>query len=377
MKKSRYPMNFQEKLPSVWQEMLNDLAFTEFTDIQLQSFDQLKNQKNVLMASPTGSGKTLAYLLPLLLNVKKTQGNQLLILAPTAELAMQLNDVAKLWAQALELNVMGIVGGVSVKRQIERLKKAPEVIIGTTGRVLDLVKAKKIKLAKIGTIVLDEVDQLFEVAQFKLVDRLIHYAPRNYQLVAVSATAERIIEKFALLTNGDFQPILVTQAKRPIDFLTISVDKRRKIELLQRLTNIPDFRALVFFNQLNDLGNAEEKLLYQGVCAASLASDLNKNYRRVIMDKFKAGEINLLLATDIVARGIDIEQLDLVINFDLPMTEESFIHRAGRVGRMGRAGEVLTFVEPNEQKWLKKFKQSFNPIILKDLALVKVKKSLD
>ncbi|MDR1567555.1 MAG: DEAD/DEAH box helicase [Streptococcaceae bacterium] len=370
-------MNFQEKLPSVWQEMLNDLAFTEFTDIQLQSFDQLKNQKNVLMASPTGSGKTLAYLLPLLLNVKKTQGNQLLILAPTAELAMQLNDVAKLWAQALELNVMGIVGGVSVKRQIERLKKAPEVIIGTTGRVLDLVKAKKIKLAKIGTIVLDEVDQLFEVAQFKLVDRLIHYAPRNYQLVAVSATAERIIEKFALLTNGDFQPILVTQAKRPIDFLTISVDKRRKIELLQRLTNIPDFRALVFFNQLNDLGNAEEKLLYQGVCAASLASDLNKNYRRVIMDKFKAGEINLLLATDIVARGIDIEQLDLVINFDLPMTEESFIHRAGRVGRMGRAGEVLTFVEPNEQKWLKKFKQSFNPIILKDLALVKVKKSLD
>lgn len=363
-------IKIHNQLPKQWQDKLELLEFSSFTDVQESSFEPLNQKSNLLMASPTGSGKTLGYLLPLLLNVKKAQGNQLLILAPTAELAVQINEVAKTWGEDLALKSMVIIGGASIKRQIERLKKAPEVIIGTPGRVLELIKAKKIKLAKIETIVLDEVDQLFEPEQFKLVDRLIHYAPKQYQMVAVSATAESIEPKFAELVNNSYEKVSVVAKENVVIYEKIQVEQRKKVELLKKIGNLPDMQGLVFFNQLNDLGNVEQKLLYQGLPVASLASDVNKNYRKVIFEKFKNGELKYLLVTDILARGIDIDKLPYVINFDLPMNEASFIHRSGRVGRMGNAGKVLTFVQANEQKWLKKFPVNFKEVKLKGLKII-------
>lgn len=363
-------MTIREQLPNEWQVKLDQLGMTEFTTVQTQSFETLRKNFNLLMVSPTGTGKTLAYLFPLLLNVQKAQGNQLLILAPTAELAVQIHEVVKQWSADLGLKSNVIIGGASLKRQMERLKKAPEVIVGTPGRLLELIKAKKVKLAKIETIVLDEVDQLFEVEQFKLVNRLIHYAPKKYQLVAVSATAERIDHQFSELTEGHFERLIVEAQASIVDYLKIAVEKRKKVELLGKIANIPGMKALVFFNQLNDLGAVEEKLIYQGVPVASLASDVNKNYRKVILEKFKNGELTYLLVTDILARGIDIKQLPFVINFDLPMNQESFIHRSGRVGRMGSHGTVLTLVQQADEKWLKKFKVDFADVILKGLQFI-------
>ncbi|WP_349627505.1 MULTISPECIES: DEAD/DEAH box helicase [unclassified Enterococcus] len=360
----------REKLPKKWQAKVEQLDMNEFTAIQTRSFDTLLKNFNLLMVSPTGTGKTLAYLLPLLLKVQKAQGNQLLILAPTAELAVQIHEVVKEWSADLDLKSNVIIGGASLKRQMERLKKAPEVIVGTPGRLLELIKAKKIKLAKIETIVLDEVDQLFEPEQFKLVNRLIRYAPKKYQLVAVSATAERIEAQFSELTEGHFERLIVDAQPSVVDYLKISVEKRKKVELLGKIANVPEMQALVFFNQLNDLGAVEEKLIYQGVPVASLASDVNKNYRKVILDKFKNGELTYLLVTDILARGIDINQLPFVINFDLPMNQESFIHRSGRVGRMGNHGTVLTLVQQADEKWLKKFKVDFTEVTLKGLQFI-------
>ncbi|MCH4176664.1 MAG: DEAD/DEAH box helicase [Streptococcaceae bacterium] len=359
-----------EKLPKEWQDKAQQIGMVDFTAVQAQSFDVLNGNSNLLMVSPTGTGKTLAYLLPLLLNIKKAQGNQLLILAPTAELAIQIHEVVKQWSIDLGLKSNVIIGGASLKRQMERLKKSPEVIVGTPGRLLELIKAKKIKLAKVEMIVLDEVDQLFEPEQFKLVDRLIHYAPRKYQLVAVSATAERIEAQFSALTEGVFKRLIVEAQPSVVDYLKISVEKRKKVELLSKIANIPEMQALVFFNQLNDLGAVEEKLIYQGVPVASLASDVNKNYRKIILEKFKNGELTYLLVTDILARGIDIKQLPFVINFDLPMNQESFIHRSGRVGRMGNHGKVLTLVQQTDEKWLKKFKVDFIDVTLKGLQFI-------
>lgn len=361
-----------EKLPNEWRSKLEQLDMTGFTAIQTQSFDILREKSNLLMVSPTGTGKTLAYLLPLLLNVKKAQGNQLLILAPTAELAVQIHEVVKQWSADLALKSNVIIGGASLKRQMERLKKAPEVIVGTAGRLLELIKAKKIKLAKIETIVLDEVDQLFEPEQFKLVNRLIHYAPKKYQLVAVSATAERIEDQFSQLTGGAYNRLIVENQASTVDYLKVLVEKRKKVELLGKIANIPEMQALVFFNQLNDLGAVEEKLIYQGVPVASLASDVNKNYRKQILEKFKNRELTYLLVTDILARGIDINQLPFVINFDLPMNQESFIHRSGRVGRMGNHGTVLTLVQQSDEKWLKKFKIDFTNVTLKGLRFIEI-----
>ncbi|MEY8434605.1 DEAD/DEAH box helicase [Streptococcus hyointestinalis] len=341
------------RFPDSWNTLFEEKNITTLTPIQEALFEPITKGQNVLGISPTGTGKTLSYLLPLLLKLQPKKAQQLLILAPNSELAGQLFEVSKTWAEPLGLQAQLFLSGSSQKRQIERLKKGPEILIGTAGRVFELVKLKKIKMMKVDTIVLDEFDELLSDSQYSFVTKICHYVPRNHQMVYISAT-----QKIAQDTLADetVRIDLSDTETAPIKHYYVMLDKRDKTDFLRKLSNTPDFRALVFFNILSELGACEERLQFHQASAVSLASDINVKFRKVILDKFKQNEIALLLATDLVARGLDIEALDYVVNAELARDKETYTHRAGRTGRMRKEGSVITLVTNKEElKRLKKY----------------------
>lgn len=339
--------------PQVWQDQLNALAFDQLTPIQEAAFAPIQKGKNLLGISPTGTGKTLAYLWPLLLKLKNPKAQQILILAPNTELAGQIFDVTKAWAEPLGWTSQVLISGSSQKRQIERLKKGPQILIGTPGRVLELVKAKKVKMMNVDTIVLDEFDQLLSDSQYHFVGQIIKYVPRDHQMIYLSATDK--VDQTQLAADTLTLDLRNGADLTNIQHFYLEVTKRDKTDLLRKLANIPDFRGLVFFNSLSDLGANEEKLTFRSANVVSLASDVNVKFRKLILERFKQGELNLLLATDMIARGIDIDSLECVINFEVPRDKETYTHRVGRTGRMGKEGTVITLIsQPEELKSLKK-----------------------
>lgn len=221
-------------------------------------------------------------------------------------------------------------------------------------------------MMNVDTIILDEFDQLLSDSQYHFVQQILYYVPREHQLIYMSATAKFDRDKLAENT------LLIKLEEQQLDNIQhfyMQVKQRDKVEYLRKLAQVSEFRALVFFNALSDLGNAEEKLQYRQIQAVSLASDVNIKFRKVILEQFKNDELTLLLATDLVARGIDIDSLECVINYDLPRDLETYTHRAGRTGRMGKEGYVITFVSHQEElKTLKKYAH-VQEIILKDREL--------
>lgn len=339
--------------PKVWQEKREAIAFDTLTPIQEQLFPKITAGKNILGISPTGTGKTLAYLWPSLLTLTQKKSQQLLILAPNTELAGQIFEVTKEWAEPLKLTAQLFLSGSSQKRQIERLKKGPEILIGTPGRIFELIKLRKIKMMNVNTIILDEFDELLSDSQYHFVEKVTNHVPRDHQMIYMSATNK--VSNTELAENTEVID-LSDQKLESIRHYYISVDKRDRLELLRKFSNIPDFRGLVFFNSLSDLGAAEERLQFAGSSAISLASDVNVKFRKIILEKFKNHEISLLLGTDLVARGIDIDNLEVVLNFDVARDKETYTHRSGRSGRMGKDGIVITFVtHPEDLRKLKKF----------------------
>lgn len=354
------------KLPNVWNAQLEQLDFKQLTTIQKELFSPITEGKNVLGISPTGTGKTLAYLFPTLLKLTSKKAQQLLILAPNTELAGQIFEVTKQWGEPLGLTAQLFISGSSQKRQIERLKKGPEILIGTPGRIFELVKQKKIKMMAINTIILDEFDQLLSDSQYSFVQRILNYAPRKHQMIYMSATTLIANDKLA---KDTLTISIEDQTLDHIQHFYLQVDQRNKVELLRKLAQVEEFRGLVFFNRLSDLGSAEEKLQYRNVKAVSLASDVNVKFRKVILERFKDYQLHLLLATDLVARGIDIEDLECVVNYEVPRDDKIYTHRAGRTGRMGKKGYVITLIShPEELKTLKKFAE-VREVILKNQRL--------
>ncbi len=345
-----------EVLPEKWQKKWQAEGFSELTAIQKASFTALKQQKNVIGIAPTGSGKTLAYLLPLLLNVEKGAGNQLLILLPSQELAVQVNRIAKEWGNEIGLNVQGLIGGANVQRQKEKLREKPEVLVGTSGRVVELVRTKKIKAHQLKTIVLDEVDQLLQDSDVQMTQEALKTVKKESQKVFFSATVKELPE--SIKENLETEPILIDvraddQSTKNIHHHYLQVSARRRADLLKKLTFVPDFRGLVFFNQLSDLGDVASKLLYEGIPVATLASDQSKMERKLALHSFAEGKVSLLLTTDIASRGLDFVALPYVIHYDIPYTAEAYLHRSGRTGRMGKAGEVISFVDAHSFRDLK------------------------
>lgn len=362
-------MNNQEFVPFL-QANWETAGFQKPALIQERVFDPITEGKHLVGIAPTGSGKTLAYLLPLLNQLEAGKPSQVLILTSSQELAMQVVEVARKWLAGSGMKVQALIGGANVKRQHEALKKKPELLVGTPGRVLELISGKKIKAPAIKTLVFDEVDQLVQGQSFQLIQKILKTTDNEAQRLYFSATADAVLEELNTI-ESDLLVIDVTKeddSQGDVQHFYIETNDRKKVDQMRRLLNMPAFWGMIFFNQLSDMGSAEEKLLFHQLPVASLASDQSKILRKNAIEQFKKHQVLGLLTTDLASRGLDIESLPFVVNADVPLSEESYLHRAGRVGRMGETGVVITFVTPADKadllKIAKKLELPVAPIYL-------------
>lgn len=347
------PENLPEALLQQWQKA----EYKDASLIQERVFLPLKERKNVVGVAPTGSGKTVAYLLPILMQLNPSSGNQLLILTASQELAMQVVETVRFWTENMALKVQPLIGGANTKRQLEKLKEKPEILVGTAGRVLELMKTKKIKSHQLQTVVFDEADQLLTGQALEIAKGILQHLDKSCQLNFFSATALAVLPEIKSFTQDNFTLIDVTQedeSQGEVAHLYLITSKRKKADTLRKLLHVKDFRSLIFFNEVTELGAVAEKLQFHHLPVATLASDQNKMLRKTALNAFREGKINGLLTTDVAARGLDLADLPMVVNAEIPMDDASYLHRAGRVGRMGKKGTVITLVAENELSYLKK-----------------------
>ncbi len=339
-----------EDLQQIWNQ-----SYEKPTPIQEETFSLILKGESVLGISPTGSGKTLAFGLPAMMRLKEIGSGQLLVLAPSQELAIQIADVLRPFAKALDFKVASLVGGGNSKRQMETLKKKPEVLVGTPGRVLEFLKTKKIKWNDLKIVILDETDHLLE-EDGNLTEKVLRHGIPEYQLIGFSATATKEKNVRELFKESTIVDVTAKDdSTKGITESYVLTENRKKVQTLRRLSYVEGMSGLVFFNQLQDLGSAYDKLQFDGVPVASLASDEDKFMRKMAITAFKEGKVKFLLTTDVAARGIDLPDLPYVIFYDLPQNQEQYTHRKGRTGRMGKAGEVLFLMEEKDQRILEKY----------------------
>ncbi|QYG87698.1 DEAD/DEAH box helicase [Bacillus atrophaeus] len=332
-------------------------GFTKPTDVQEQTAELIMEGKDVIAESPTGTGKTLAYALPVLERIQPEQKHaQAVILAPSRELVMQIFQVIQDWKSGSELRAASIIGGANVKKQVEKLKKHPHIIIGTPGRVSELIKMKKLKMHEVKTIVLDEADQLILPEHRETMKQIIKTTLKDRQLLCFSATLKQETEQVLREMTQEPEVLKVERSQHDagkVKHQYLVCDQRDKVKLLQKLSRLQGMQALVFVRDIGNLSVYAEKLAYHHVDLGILHSEAKKMERAKILAAFENGEFPLLLATDIAARGLDIENLPYVIHADIP-DEDGYIHRSGRTGRAGKEGTVISLVTPMEESKLKK-----------------------
>ncbi|MBT2584097.1 DEAD/DEAH box helicase [Planococcus sp. ISL-109] len=352
-------MNCIEDLSPVWQEKWQKTGFSELMPIQEQMIPEMLAGNDIVAESPTGSGKTLAYILPILERIDpKKPATQAMIIAPSQELSMQIVNVLREWTEGTDVTVTPLIGGANVQRQLDKLKKKPTIVVGTPGRLNELVKNKKLKMHEIRIMVLDEGDQLMAREHRGVMKDLIEKTQQDRQLVLVSATITEEIELVAERLMKYPTRLQVSAADLPkqgkVTHSFIKVDERDKTDLLRSLSHMKGVKALAFVNSLDQVLMKESKLKFRDAKIATLHSEMKKEERKKALDDFRKGDTAVLIATEVAARGLDIDQVTHVVHVDVPMSIEQYLHRSGRTGRAGADGEVLTLLAYADEKYYKK-----------------------
>lgn len=341
---------------------LAELGIKQPTSIQAEAIPLLLSGSDVSARSQTGTGKTLAYLLPVLQKINAgSNAIQAVILAPTHELAMQIVRVAEQYAEPLNIRVQQLIGGAALKRQVEKLKLHPQLVIGTPGRIHELLKLRKLKLHDVRFVVVDEADQVFDLGSTAEVETLMYAMGKDRQIAFFSATYPDVMARFEGRWMKDPVRIQITPEHRvseTIENYFMLSDKRDKTDTARRLIRLLNpSSALLFLADTDNIANWEAKLRYEGFTVEALYGDADKQRRAATLARFRDGRCQLLLATDVAARGLDIEGLPLVIQLDPAIDADHYVHRAGRTGRMGRPGTVITIVTPKELFIMDKFRK--------------------
>ena len=343
-------------MDSRFEERLTSVGFTTLTPIQSAVAELLANGQSIDALAPTGTGKTLAFTWPLLPKLVPEDGEQLLILAPSQELAMQTTRVVRDWANVLSLKVLSLTGGANIKHQLDRLKKHPEILIGTPGRVSELINNGKLKLKRLRTLILDEADELLRDDTANQIDIIWDAIDDDDVQVALFGATEVDPSTASGLFNREFLRIDQRQVAIPTaikhEFWLTARDQRQK--RLRQLATEKHFQAIVFFNTTKQLKITASFLAHEHVAMATLARGDSSTTRAKSLTNFRQGKAKFLLTTDVAARGLDIPDLPAVINFDLPRDGETYTHRAGRTGRMGKVGTVISFGNDHDFRDLKK-----------------------
>lgn len=335
-------------------------GFQAPTTIQSRAIPAIVENKDVIAQSPTGTGKTLAYLLPTLNKLDPEKRSvQAVILASSQELVMQiLNEVQK-WSEGSGIRGASFIGGANVKRQLEKLKKHPHIAVGTPGRVLELIKQKKLKMHEVKTVVLDEGDQLLVPEHINSIKEIIKSTLSDRQVVLFSATlpeqtvnmAKELTNEAEIITVEKDETIVADQ----VEHIYFMSEQRDKMKLVEKISRLEKVKGLVFVKDIGNLNVLVEKLQYKQIHVSPLHSDMNKMDRQKSIREFRDGKTPMLIATDVAARGLDIEGITHVVHYDFPKDINQYVHRSGRTGRFGASGTVISLVTEREERELKRF----------------------
>jgi len=329
------------------------MGFEESTPIQEKAIPIALEGRDLIGQAQTGTGKTAAFSIPLIQNIDTKEENIVaLIMTPTRELAIQVaEEIAKL-SRFKGLRTLPIYGGQDIVKQIRALRQKPQIIIGTPGRLLDHINRKTIKLDKVQTVILDEADEMLDMGFLDDINTILSKCPEERQTMLFSATMPPNIKKLAdtYLKNPEHVSVVPKQVSAPsVEQYYMEVQEQQKFEILSRLIDMeaPDL-AIIFGRTKRRVDELSEALKKRGYSAEGLHGDLSQNQRDMVMRKFRDGSIDVLVATDVAARGLDVSGVTHVFNFDLPQDPESYVHRIGRTGRAGKEGVAITFVTPRE-----------------------------
>ena len=350
-------------------EAVSALGFEKPTPIQAETIVPINAGRDVIGRARTGSGKTAAFGLPLLERVKDGErGVQGLILAPTRELAVQVTEALRTFAKKLPVQIVTIYGGADYEPQLRALKKGVPVVVGTPGRTLDHIKRGTLDLSGVKLVVLDEADEMLRMGFIEEVDTILAETPNEKQVVLFSATMPPPIQKVANRHLNDPVMIQVESAALTTSHIEqrwVLAPLKHKLDALMRILAAEERGAtLIFARTRKSCGELADALAKRGVSADALHGDLNQGARERVLARLRAKSIDIVVATDVAARGIDVEHITHVVNFDLPPDVEQYVHRIGRTGRAGRKGVALNLVKPGAKRQIKAFERMLNATIV-------------
>jgi len=336
---------------------LRDLRFNKPTEIQSKTIPLGIEGSDILASAETGSGKTASYLIPLINKISKEGKTSGLILTPTRELAQQVSEVCKsLLGYKSNINLALIVGGASMRNQLVQLKKRPKIIIGTPGRINDLLEKKSLILKYFNYFVLDEADRMLDMGFQDQVEKIIQYLPIKRQSLLFSATLPKEIIKLSskylknpVRVNVKENKVIKTQIKQKV----LNTKTEMKYDQLVDEISLRKGSILIFVRTKYSTEKLKKRLKKDTVKSLALHGDLRQNKRSRILKDFRDDKFRILIATDIASRGLDVPHIEHVINYDLPQVPEDFIHRIGRTARAGSVGEAVSFVTPNDKRMWK------------------------
>lgn len=337
-------------------------GFEEATPIQAQTIPLALSGKDVIGQAQTGTGKTAAFGLPILQNLEKQHDTiQAIIIEPTRELAIQTQEELYRLGRDEDARVQVVYGGADIRRQIRALKQTPAVLVGTPGRLLDHLKRGTIDISNVKTIVLDEADEMLDMGFIQDIESILKYASSKHQTLLFSATMPkpimRISEKF--MHNPDIVQIKGKElTANLIDQYFVRAKENEKFDILCRLIDVQNpALAVVFGRTKRRVDELTRGLQARGYNAAGIHGDLSQNKRMSVLKRFRKGQLDILVATDVAARGLDISGVSHVYNYDIPQDPDSYVHRIGRTGRAGQNGMSVTFVTPNEIGYMKEIEK--------------------
>jgi ATP-dependent RNA helicase DeaD len=341
-----------------------DMGFEEASPIQSEAIPHILQGKDILGQARTGTGKTAAFAIPAIEKLDTSiKGIQTLILVPTRELVIQVaEEIQKLLKYLPDIAVVPIYGGQEIERQLRALKKNPQIIIGTPGRTLDHINRKSVRMDTVRMVILDEADEMLNMGFRDDIELILKDTPSDRQTILFSATMSPDILKLTKNYQKNPMRIDVTAHKLkspPIEQVYFEIAERAKPEGLARLIEYHNIKqAIIFCNTRNQVDNLVEILKARGYFTEGLHGDMTQKQREKVMNGFRKGTVELLVATDVAGRGIDINDLSAVFNYDLPRDDEDYVHRIGRTGRAGKTGKAFTFITGREIYSLKRIEKA-------------------
>lgn len=334
-----------------------EMGFEEPSPIQKQSIPTMLDNEDIIGQAQTGTGKTAAFSIPIIEKINtKSKATQAMILCPTRELSIQVAEEINKLSKYKGVSVVPIYGGQPIERQIRSLKMGVQVVVGTPGRVIDHINRKTLKTENIHTFILDEADEMFDMGFREDIEKIIAYLPYERQTTFFSATMDQDMMDFAARYQREPRLIKVVPKELTVPKVTqyyFALKHNMKLEILSRILDVQNPKlTVVFCNTKKMVDELTAGLQARGYFADALHGDLKQIQRDGVMNKFRKSTIDILVATDVAARGIDVDDVDLVINYDMPQDVEYYVHRIGRTARAGREGTAISFVSPREMNAL-------------------------